>query len=100
MISTDELAMLPFAEAAEAWLETRKLFVAEKTTLRDYKIYARTLGKFFQEMRLNEITADQIRAYQQVRMASAIWTSINKPSAFTARNSILPGIKRLAKPRG
>lgn len=77
---TIALTQVPFKEAAEAWLETRRPYISAGT-IRDYTIYIRTLAKFFGEMRLNEISADQIRAYQRARMSGAIWSSINKETS-------------------
>jgi integrase len=73
---SNDLAQLPFAEAATAWLETRRPFLSPRTNI-DYKNYIITLALFFGETRLPEITADQIRAYQRMRMARAGASIIN-----------------------
>jgi hypothetical protein len=57
---------LPFPEAAETWLETRRAYISAKT-FHEYTLNIKTLSAFFGEMRLQEISADQIRAYQNMR---------------------------------
>ena len=79
-VRTQVLTQAAFNEAAVAWLESRKPYLAA-STLRDYSIYIKTLAGFFGEMRLPEISADQIRAYQKARMAKAQWSSINKETS-------------------
>lgn len=46
MVPTDVLAQLPFDEASSAWLESRKLFVSERT-YKDYQSYIRILNAYF-----------------------------------------------------
>lgn len=70
------LARCPFKEAALSWLETRRPYLA-CTTFRDYQVYIRTLSLYFGELLINEITADQIRAYQRIRMSSCTGSIIN-----------------------
>lgn len=70
------LAQTSFGEAASVWLESRKPYISERTYL-DYKHYIITLAIFFGETKLPEITADQIRAYQRMRMARAGASIIN-----------------------
>jgi len=74
---TVSLVQLNFRAAAEAWLETRRPYLAEET-LRNYAMYIRTLSAFFAEMRLPEIDGDQVRAYQRSRMPSCGPGNINK----------------------
>jgi hypothetical protein len=45
VMDTAGIGSIPFPEAARAWLESRKDFLA-KSTYRDYVVYIRTLGKF------------------------------------------------------
>jgi integrase len=59
-----------FEEAAMAWLESRKPYISERT-YDDYRKHIITLSMFFSQMRLQEITADQVRAYQRARMSRA-----------------------------
>ncbi len=87
----NELSLLPFSEtmrtqvltqsalhdAALAWLESRRPYLGDRT-FKDYKNYIHILESFFGEMRLTEIGADEIRAYQRMRMARAGATCINK----------------------
>jgi integrase len=77
---TQVLTQSAFQEAAAAWLESRRPYISDATQ-RDYTIYIRTLSAFFSEMRLGEISADQIRAYQRARLAKAQWNSINKETS-------------------
>lgn len=74
---TAVLTQLGFVEAATAWLETRKPYLAERT-IRDYAEYIETLGAFFAEIRLPEVGPDHIRAYQRMRMARAGAGRINQ----------------------
>ena len=68
--SEEAIGKLPLEQAAAVWLETRRPFLAPRT-LKDYQEYIRTLAKFFGEMRFSEIDAEQIRAYQRMRMTTA-----------------------------
>jgi DNA-binding CsgD family transcriptional regulator len=72
--------MLPFSEAGAAWLETRQLYLAP-ATYADYQKYLRTLSRFFGSIPPEEITADQIRAYQRSRVNSAQAGIINKETS-------------------
>lgn len=67
---TQTLVSSAFLEAATAWLRSREGHLAPRTYY-DYEQYIRTLSVFFGEMRLPEITADQVRAYQQTRRLKA-----------------------------
>lgn len=75
-MKTAVLTQLGFKDAALAWLETRKPYISERTH-KDYTDYIGTLSVFFAEIRLPEISADQIRAYQRMRMARAGASIIN-----------------------
>lgn len=79
-VPTIALTALSFPLAAQAWLETRRAYISTQT-FRDYTIYIRTLGRYFADFHLNEISADQIRAYQRDRMASVIYSSVNKETS-------------------
>src|SRR5579871_1071189 len=74
---TAALAEMTFQKAALAWLDSRKPYISERTAF-DYKNYIGTLSKFFGEMRINEIDADQLRAYQQTRSKRAGGALINR----------------------
>jgi integrase len=75
--SEEAIGKLPLEQAAAVWLETRRPFLAPRT-LKDYQEYIRTLAKFFGEMRFSEIDAEQIRAYQQMRITTAGSGRINQ----------------------
>src|SRR5690242_11054991 len=70
VMTTADLAKMPFQNAAESWLETRRPFLAPRT-IKDYEEYIRTLTKFFSEVKLPDITPDLIRAYQRMRRTTA-----------------------------
>src|SRR6266481_2256273 len=75
-VRTAVLTQLLFREAAEAWLETRKPYIGQRTYT-DYSNYIKTLAVFFGEVRLQQIDADLLRAYQKMRMARAGASAIN-----------------------
>lgn len=66
IVPTPALTQLPFVSACEAWLESRRPYISAKT-YNEYKLNIRTLGAFFGELRLQEIDADLVRAYQRAR---------------------------------
>jgi len=70
------IASLLFRDAADAWLDSRRPFISKKTA-HEYALNIKTLSAFFGEMRLQEITADQVRAYQKMRMTQCGPFSIN-----------------------
>ena len=70
------LTTLLFGQAADNWLETRRPYIGQRTQS-DYSNYIKTLNTYFGEMRLPEIDADHIRAYQKMRMARAGASAIN-----------------------
>jgi integrase len=80
LLTTPALTQAPFQTAAEAWLESRRPYISSRT-FKDYKLYIKSLSAHFGEMRLHEISSDQIRAYQRMRMSAAIWASINKETS-------------------
>lgn len=65
---TQTLVQSLFREAAQAWLESRKPYISEKTH-HEYllNIHTLSLEKHFGLLRLGEITADDIRKYQRAR---------------------------------
>lgn len=73
---TITLTQVGFADAAQVWLETRRPYLAAKT-FEGYASCVRVLSAFFGEMKLTEIDADTIRAYQRMRMAKAGASIIN-----------------------
>lgn len=70
------LTQCPFLEAAEAWLESRKPFLSPKSH-HEYTLNIKTLAKYFGELKLPEITSDEIRAYQRMRMQTVGASTIN-----------------------
>lgn len=73
---TVALGNMLFPNAGNSWLQTRKFYIAKRTFV-EYQFNLKTLSKFFGEMRLGEITADQIRDYQQMRLANVGPVAIN-----------------------
>ncbi len=62
-----EFADRSFQEASAIWLESRRLYVSERT-LSDYREYIAALGRFFGDMRLRTIHAGHLRQYQHARL--------------------------------
>ena len=75
-MSVAALTQLPFTEACEGWLETRKPYISAKTH-HEYSLNIKTLGAFFGELRLPEIDGDLLRAYQKMRQQKCGAFSIN-----------------------
>lgn len=91
-VDTKELSEMVFARAAEVWLASRTPYISAKT-FHEYQLNIRTLQKFFGEMRLREITADQIRAYQAMRTSQQCG-----PSGVNHECSVLQQmLKRIGK---
>ena len=76
VLSIAALTALPFSDACAAWLETRRPYIAAKTA-HEYALNIKTLDKFFEGIRLQDIDADMIRAYQRMRMTKCGPHSIN-----------------------
>lgn len=76
LLPTIALTQLPFRSAAIAWLETRRAYISAKT-FHEYELNIKTLSVSFGEMRLQEISPDQIRAYQKMRQAKCGPFAIN-----------------------
>jgi integrase len=77
VMGTQVLAQSAFEEGSLAWLESRKPYLGVRT-YKDYENYLRILAAFFGKMRLIEIGPDELRAYQQMRLARAGASCINK----------------------
>ncbi len=73
---TLQLGQLVFKSAADGWLETRKPYLSPKT-IHEYELNIKTLSAFFGEVRLPEITADMLRAYQRMRLTQCGPFAIN-----------------------
>ncbi len=70
------LSQHPVREAAEAWLESRRPYLAAKT-MYEYNLNLRMLSTFFGDLRLSEIDGDLIRMYQRERQKVAGPSAIN-----------------------
>jgi integrase len=66
-----ELGEKTFREAADIWVEMRKMFVQARTT-RDNKQYIKTLAAFLGDIKLSDIHIGTIREYQQWRLDNEI----------------------------
>lgn len=76
VLSIAALTQLPFVEACEAWLDSRRPYISQKTQY-EYALNIKTLGAFFGEIRLQEIDSDLIRAYQRMRQQKCGAFAIN-----------------------
>src|SRR5579863_5288964 len=76
LVPTAALTQLPFDKACAAWLESRRPYISEKTHY-EYQLNIKTLDSFFGELRLQEIDADLVRAYQRMRQTSCGAFAIN-----------------------
>lgn len=77
VMRTATLTQSCFSDAARAWLETRRPYLAE-ITFKGYGEHIKTLEKFFGELSLLTIDADHVRAYQRMRMVRAGGSIINR----------------------
>lgn len=77
LMSIAALASLPFTEACENWLESRKYHISPRTST-DYSHYIKTLTPFFASLKLTDIDGDMLRSYQHERMKCAGPGTINK----------------------
>lgn len=73
-MSIAALTQMPFSEACEGWLESRRPYLAAKTQY-EYALNLRTLSNFFGALRLPEIDGDLIRAYQRSRQQDGLGAS-------------------------
>jgi integrase len=76
LMSIAALTQMPFSEACESWLESRRPYIAAKTH-HEYSLNIKTLGAFFGELRLQEIDGDLVRSYQRMRMTKCGAFAIN-----------------------
>lgn len=60
------LTAVPFSEACDRWLESRRPYISPKT-FHEYTLNIKTLSTFFGEFRLPEIDGDMVRSYQRMR---------------------------------
>lgn len=70
------LTALPFTDACEQWLESRRPYLSAKTHY-EYTLNIKTLSSFFGQFRLPEIDADLLRAYQRMRQQKCGAFAIN-----------------------
>ena len=66
-----------FPEAAKVWLESRRYHLAPRT-FDCYSRYIAKIAPFFRNMRIPEITGDQLRAYQHARRTEVDSSVVNK----------------------
>src|SRR3954470_14659137 len=76
IMSIAALTQLPFTEACEGWLESKRPYISAKT-YHEYNLNIKTLSSFFGELRLQEIDGDLVRAYQRMRMQKCGAFAIN-----------------------
>lgn len=81
-------------EAGPIWLESRRPFLSGHAFTR-YAFYLRPLKAFFSNIRLGDITPDQIRAYQRTRSMLAI--SGNKPATAGTINHECSCLQQMLK---
>ncbi len=67
--------------AGPLWLESRRGFIAEQT-MREYCIHLKSLCRVLGQKRLDQIKADDVRAYQQSRLARVGAPKINKETSI------------------
>lgn len=75
------LTSASFEDAALAFLETRRPYIAPKT-YHEYRLSIKPLAKFFGALRLQDITADDIRKYQRDRMKECGPFAINHETSL------------------
>ena len=76
-LNAKEISEAYFVEAAEIWLATQYFHMATRTRC-DYTRYLANLTQHFGCQKLSEITGDDVRAYQQMRITTAGPGTINK----------------------
>lgn len=68
-----DFAKMKFPEAAELWLASRRnINGGEHSTRFMYQCYIKALGRFFAELRLEEITTEHLQEYQKLRAAGSL----------------------------
>jgi len=77
LLSIADIVQLPFRSAATAWLESRRYHLAPRT-FDCYSRYIIKIAPFFREMKIPEITGDQLRAYQHARRMEVDSSVVNK----------------------
>jgi integrase len=77
LMSIAALSQMPFTEACDGWLESRKHHLAPRT-YQDYSEYIKILSRYFVGVRLPDIDGDMVRRYQHDRREKASPSTINK----------------------
>lgn len=77
VMSIAALSQLPFTDACENWLESRRFHIAPRT-YKDYSNYIKTLDKYFAQFTIPQIDGDLLRSYQRMRRQQAGPGLINK----------------------
>src|SRR6185312_11647716 len=87
----NDFSRLPFSSAAQLWMELRRHGHLKARTHESNDGYIEALGKFFESMRLCDITPGHIRAYQQARQINALEIDgrLTHPWMHNAGNSII-----------
>lgn len=67
-----DISRLPFAEAAKRWMMLRRQSNLKDSTHADNEYYIRQLNKFFAAFRLCDITAGNLKSYQELRAANPV----------------------------
>ncbi len=91
--SSRQLSRVPFAEAANRYLEHRKLLTPEPTW-KPEAARLKPLGALFIGLRINQITEDHVRNYQRHRCAAG-----RHPRTINHELKLLLRLLRLAKVR-
>jgi hypothetical protein len=76
-VQEQELALMPFSEAAPVWLEMHKLYISPRSR-HDYEEHIRRLNSFFAKLPLKDIHWGHIHEYQKFRMQTVSNGKINK----------------------
>lgn len=76
LMSIAALQAMPFADACDNWLESRRPYLSAKTYY-EYNLNIKTLSGFFGAFKLPEIDSDQLRAYQRIRQQQCGAFAIN-----------------------
>jgi integrase len=92
---------MTFATAAPIWLAEHSPKIAHKT-FTDYEYYIRMLGRFFAELRLDEIHVGHLQAYADERAQTAgpscINHELNTAKQIIARAGLWTEIEKLYRP--
>lgn len=100
------LGVLPFHDAADRWLESRKPSLKGRTPA-SYEHHISQLNKFFGDLRVNKIHVGHLNAYQKARTANSItlpdgtqvspWKKTCGPSIINHELSVVQQVMKRAK---